>query len=83
MTAKSFVGNIGDYIAHLKAGGSYTPSRDALALLAADPVAGSSTMNHERQTRAVMAMRHGRALERKRLGNSRYMPGDCFRKGCR
>lgn len=78
MTRESFVGNIRDYIAHLKAGGSYTPLRDAIRLLAVDPVAGSSAMNHERQTRAVMAMKHGRALEKKRRGNS-LMPAEAIR----
>ena len=73
--------SIVDYITHLKSGGSYTPSREVIALLQVDPVAGSSAMNHVRDTRAPMAVRHGRALERKRLGNSKYMPAVERRKG--
>ena len=81
--AKPFIGNIVDYIAHLKAGGSYTPSSDVLGLVARDHIAGMSAMNHERQARAVMAMKHGRRLERQRIGNSKYTPAECDRKHAR
>ncbi len=71
-------------IDHLMSGGTYIPSREAVRLMATDPIEGQRAMQKEANDGAVRAMRYARTLIKKRQGNSKYVPHqgkkECLRR---